>query len=123
MEKNIKTCLFCNKPIRGRTDKKFCDDYCRNNYNNRQNSDQNNLVRNINNALRKNRRLLAEALGENEMRKVRKTALLEKGYNSLYHTHIYQTQKHQTYFFCYEYGFLPLEEELWLLVKRKQAEG
>jgi hypothetical protein len=109
MEKNIKTCLFCNKPIRGRTDKKFCD--------------QNNLVRNINNALRKNRRLLAEALGENEMRKVRKTALLEKGYNSLYHTHIYQTQKHQTYFFCYEYGFLPLEEELWLLVKRKQAEG
>ena len=27
-----KLCLTCNKPVKGRTDKKFCDDYCRNNY-------------------------------------------------------------------------------------------
>lgn len=123
MENLVMNCLFCSKAIRGRTDKKFCDDYCRNNYNNRQNSDQNNYVRNINNALRKNRRILAEALGEEEMRKVKKTTLLERGYKLPYHTHIYQNQKLQQYYFCYEYGYLILEDDLWLIVKRKQAGG
>lgn len=28
------TCLNCDKTLKGRTDKKFCDDYCRNSYNN-----------------------------------------------------------------------------------------
>ena len=27
-------CLQCDKVIRGRIDKKFCDDWCRNNFNN-----------------------------------------------------------------------------------------
>ena len=31
-----KVCLACGKPLKGRIDKKFCDDYCRNNYNNQQ---------------------------------------------------------------------------------------
>jgi len=31
-----KTCLACGKILKGRVDKKFCDDYCRNNYNNLQ---------------------------------------------------------------------------------------
>ena len=30
-----KPCLSCSKPVKGRTDKKFCDDYCRNSYHNR----------------------------------------------------------------------------------------
>jgi hypothetical protein len=36
METEIKKCLACNKTLRGRADKKFCDDYCRSNYNNLQ---------------------------------------------------------------------------------------
>jgi hypothetical protein len=42
-------CLACDKPLKGRTDKKFCDDYCRNNYNNQLKAAKNNVVRNINN--------------------------------------------------------------------------
>ena len=52
------TCLNCEKTLKGRTDKKFCDDYCRNSYNNQLKASKNNLVRNINNALGKNRRIL-----------------------------------------------------------------
>jgi hypothetical protein len=33
-QKETKTCLFCEKPVKGRSDKKFCDDYCRAAYNN-----------------------------------------------------------------------------------------
>ena len=53
-----KNCLACDKPVKGRTDKKFCDDFCRNKYNNQLKAGCNNYVRNINNALGKNRRIL-----------------------------------------------------------------
>uniref|UniRef100_UPI00374D4ADE DUF2116 family Zn-ribbon domain-containing protein n=2 Tax=Ferruginibacter sp. TaxID=1940288 RepID=UPI00374D4ADE len=62
----FKKCLTCGKTIKGRTDKKFCDDYCRNGYNNQLKAGDNNYVRNINNALRKNRRILESLLPDNE---------------------------------------------------------
>jgi len=72
-----KPCMACGKPIKGRSDKKFCDDYCRNSYNNDLKSDSNNYVRNINNGLRKNRRILKESLpATEEMGKTTKDKLL-----------------------------------------------
>ena len=55
-----KQCPECGEKIIGRTDKKFCSDGCRNTYNNRMNKDQKNLMRNINNRLRKNWRILEQ---------------------------------------------------------------
>lgn len=123
MENQERHCLDCGKVLRGRMDKKFCDDACRNNYNNRQNSDQTNYVRNVNNTLRKNRRILAALLGiQNETLKVRKERLAEKGFQFNYHTHTYLTQKQQRYIFCYEYGYLQLEDADWLLIVKRKAE-
>ena len=51
-------CLECKDKLRGRKDQKFCSDYCRNAFNNRQNEDANKYVRRINGILRKNRRIL-----------------------------------------------------------------
>ena len=69
-------CTYCQKIIRGRTDKKFCDDYCRNGFNNQLKSTTNNLVRNTNHALGKNRRLLEGIIPEGEeMIKVKKTGI------------------------------------------------
>lgn len=123
MEQNERLCLSCGKTLKGRVDKKFCDDYCRNAYNNQQNSDRNNLVRNINNILRKNRRILEELLPETEQTvKVQRQKLFEKGFDFQYHTHLVQTQKGSVYHFCYEYGILPIEgTELVLIVKRKDS--
>lgn len=116
-----KTCLSCNKTLRGRSDKKFCDDYCRNNYNNLLKSETNNLVRNINNFLRKNRRILEDAFrGNEEMVKTTKEKLVQAGFQFKYFTHTYTNKKGAIYFYCYEYGYLPLEHDWFLLVKRKQ---
>jgi len=114
-------CLSCNKPVKGRTDKKFCDDYCRNNYNNLLKADSSNLVRNINNALGKNRRIMDSLLvsGE-EMAKTTKDKLLQKGFLFKYITHIYTNKKGNTYFFCYDLGYLPLENDWYLIVRRKE---
>jgi predicted nucleic acid-binding Zn ribbon protein len=117
-------CLSCNKPLKGRIDKKFCDDYCRNNYNNEQKSKSNfsPYVRNINNALLKNRKILESVLPENEeLAKTTQEKLLQKGFLFKYHTHTYKNKKEQTYFFCYDYGYLPLGEG-WILVVRRKDE-
>ena len=116
-----KLCLNCNKPVKGRTDKKFCDDYCRNNYNNQLKSNTINLVRNINNALGKNRRILENLFTEGEeMAKTNKSKLLQKGFQFKYITHTYTNKKGNVYFFCYDLGYLPLENDWYLLVKRKE---
>lgn len=116
-----KNCLACDKPLKGRSDKKFCDDYCRNNYNNQLKSITNNQVRNINNALSKNRRILEELIpsGE-EMTKTNKEKLLQKGFLFKYVTHLYTTKSGKTYYYCYDYGYLPLENDWYLIVRRKE---
>lgn len=115
--KHEKKCLQCHEPIVGRSDKKFCDDQCRNTFNNKINADSVNLVRNINNALRKNRRILKEICPDGK-KKVIKDTLLTKGFNFKYHTHTYQTKDKAIYQFCYDYGLLALDNDWFLIVKR-----
>ncbi|MCU0360780.1 MAG: hypothetical protein MUF75_08695 [Bacteroidia bacterium] len=116
MEKRL--CPECGETIAGRIDKKFCSDLCRNAFNNKVNSDSTNYIRNINNILRKNRRIL-ETLLQGEKTTLPKQKLIDKGFNFKYITNQSITKNNHTYFFCYEYGFLPLENELILIVKKK----
>ena len=116
MEK--RTCPECGDVIKGRIDKKFCSDMCRNAFNNKQNSDTNNFVRNINNSLRKNRRILEENL-QGEKTTLPKQKLIYKGFNFTFFTHQVTTKNNHIYTFCYEYGYLPIEKDLILIVKRK----
>jgi hypothetical protein len=120
-EKENRNCLFCNKPVKGRSDKKFCDDYCRAAYNNELKSAANNYIRNVNNALGKNRRILESLLPADEATaKASRDKLIEKGFQFKYHTHQYSAKNGNTYFYCYEYGYLPLENNWFLIVKRNE---
>ena len=116
MEK--RTCIECSESFNGRADKKFCSDMCRNAYNNKLNSDTNNYVRNINNILRKNRRIMEELLPD-ETAKVSQQKLMDKGFNFNYFTNITTTKTGKSYVFCYEFGYLPIEGNYYLLVKRR----
>lgn len=120
---DIKNCLSCGKQIKGRADKKFCDDYCRNNYNNQQKAKGNHstYVRNINNALLKNRKILASLKGEKEEHvKSNKEKLITLGFSFKYLTHSFTNKDGKTYYWCYDYGYLPLDHDWYLIVKRKE---
>lgn len=112
-----KDCLECGDKIVGRADKKFCSDYCRNAYNNNINKDSTNLVRNVNNCLRKNYRILLD-LNPTDKTKTSKSKLLAKGFNFEYFTNIYTTKTGTVYYFVYDQGYLPLEGDFYALVKR-----
>ena len=106
--KNIRAverkCLDCGETLRGRTDKKFCSDQCRNNYNNRLNRDSNNFVRNVHGLLRKNRRILSDLYSEGKVR-VHKDALFALGYNFSFFTHVIETSQGYKFHYCFEYGY------------------
>lgn len=92
---------------------------CRNAFNNKMNSDSNNYVRNINNALRKNRRILEDLL-PGEKIALPKHRLVDKGFNFRYYTTQIITKNNHLYNFCYEFGYMALENEMVLIVKRDQ---
>lgn len=116
----MKNCLSCGKPVKGRSDKKFCDDYCRNNYNNALKSGDAKIVRNINNILRKNRSILEMMIPAGETTvKANRQKLMGMNFNFTYFTHLYKNHKGNTYFFCYDFGYLPLENDWYLIVMRK----
>lgn len=113
-----KKCLECGTDIIGRIDKKFCSDGCRNSYHNKFNKDSKNLVRNINNRLRKNYRILDSfSLREGKARTTR-TRLIDKGFDFEYITNLYTTKKGTTYYFVYDLGYLPLDNDYYMIVKR-----
>jgi len=115
----IKQCLDCGKPINGRSDKKFCDDACRNNYNNKQHSDANTFVKKVNNALRKNRRVLETLIPKEGKITVSEKKLKDAGFNFDFHTGIYETKTGTTYRLCYEFGYMRIEDNRFILVKRE----
>lgn len=112
-----KLCPECNDKIIGRTDKKFCSDQCRNAYNNKINKDATNLIRNTNNKLRKNWRIL-ESLNPEQKTKTTKTKLVNKGFDFSLFTSIYTTKAGTIYYFIYNQGYLPLDNDFYALVKK-----
>lgn len=114
------TCLYCQKKLHGRADKKYCNDYCRTAANNKARSSVNNTVRNINNKLKRNRNILEQLLQGEQNKKCHKDQLTKEGFVFEYHTHTFLTQKGDTYFFCYEYGYLQTGD-IWFLVVRSKS--
>ena len=113
-------CLECREPVRGRSDKKFCCSQCRTTFYNRQNSDTNNFVRKINRILRRNRKILS-GFNPDGKATVAKSALRDKGFNFNYFTNIYETRKGNRYYFCYDQGYLEIDNsELLALVRRQE---
>ncbi|MBM3160493.1 MAG: hypothetical protein FJZ66_04080 [Bacteroidetes bacterium] len=111
-------CQECSHQLRGRKDQKFCCDACRNSFNNKKNEEANASVRRINAILRKNRRILAQMNPHGKIT-VDGISLAEEGFNFHYFTNTYRTQKGTQYFFCYDYGYLKIENDQYMLVLKQ----
>ena len=114
-----KECLECGDSFKGRIDKKFCSDLCRNSYNNKLKKASSDYYKVVNTTLRKNYKILESLLPE-ETAKASKSRLVQKGFDFGFYTNVYTTKKGTRYFFCYEYGYLPLENDYYFLVKKQE---
>ena len=115
-----KVCLECGDSFKGRVDKKFCSDLCRNSFNNKIKASPSDYYRTVNTTLRKNYKILEELIPE-ETAKASKSKLLQKGFNFSFYTNVYTTKKGTNYYYIYEYGYLPIDNDYLFLIKNKEA--
>lgn len=111
-------CLLCGTAITGRTDKKFCGDYCRNQYNYEQNRQNTNLIRKINGRLKRNYTIMADFNTHGKAR-IRKTDMIDRGFNFNYFTNEYVTRSGRKYRFVYSQGYL-VDDDEWVTLVMKQ---
>ncbi len=114
-----KTCLECGEPLIGRADKKFCNDQCRSTHYQKSQADVTPLVKSVNNILKKNRLILTK-LNPDGKAKVKKSTLEKEGFQFKYFTNTYTTRDNRVYYFVYDHGYLPLENEYFALVINKE---
>lgn len=110
-------CLECNETLVGRIDKKFCSDQCRNTFNNRSKRSVTNYMRRVDGILKKNRRIL-DGLVPQDKYTAHKDMLTKRGFNFEFFTNTYTTKTGKVYYFCYEMGYLPLDNNFYAVVRR-----
>ncbi len=111
---NQRRCLECDEQILGRTDKKYCSDYCRNTFNNRHNSVFHTNMRNVNRILRTNRRILMEFRDHGTLR-ISERKLLQRGYRMSYTTGRITKSNGQVQLFVYDQILEHLENDTYLI--------
>ncbi|WP_379090685.1 hypothetical protein [Pedobacter sp. UC225_65] len=106
-------CGHCDKELFGRSDKKYCNDTCRNKANSfrrkRIKWDEPKHVYQISRDLLRNRRIMADTHAwEGDPKFLTRGQMLDKGFNFDFYTNILETKKGR-YYYCYEYGYKELE--------------
>jgi hypothetical protein len=122
MAHNKRYCVECNEEIHGRRDKQFCSDHCRATHYNNLNADITGFIRRVNYVIRKNRSIL-NRLNPNGKARVHKMKLIDAGLNFDYYTNVYKTRSGKTYYFCYDQGYLELEDDYYALVLKGNYVG
>lgn len=111
-------CLLCHAAIKGRSDKKFCDDHCRATFHNRKEASTNAFIRKINSVLRRNRKLLYQIFSHNSQA-VKKSSLTNLGFDFNHFTHFKVLPDNKSYRFCYDFGYC--EEDEYVLIIKDQS--
>lgn len=112
MSVNTKHCLTCGHPLRGRVDKKFCDDHCRSIFNNKKYIHEKGFVKTVNHLLLQNRRILASCVTNTMgIEKVPKALLYRRGFHFDYFTHTATSKEGTTYYCCYDHAYHVVSEQ------------
>jgi predicted nucleic acid-binding Zn ribbon protein len=109
-------CIFCGKELKGRSDKKFCDDACRNNYGYQQNKHNNEVINKINKSLLYNRNVL-KSITRSGKKIVKKQTLVNSNFNFDVMTGLYKTHKKHEYKLLYDYAYRCINDEDVLVFK------
>jgi hypothetical protein len=104
-----KVCLDCEQPLRGRSDKKFCDDNCRTNFHNQIKQEEEKTLRQINSILKRNRSILVRLSAGNAV-VVNKKLLIEANFNFHFSTHSKNINK-KSWSVIYDFAYYQANEE------------
>lgn len=110
----MRFCPICGTQLKGRSDKKFCSDKCRNIHFNR-NKQKLDCINIINRTLKRNRKILEE-LNPGGTTLVHKSILTNKGFDFNYYTSTELSKSGGIQVYCYDYGYAVLENDFLALI-------
>ena len=102
-------CMECGEPLVGRSDKKFCSDYCRNTSNNRKNRAKREAMRVTNRILQQNYRILLTYY-QNGKTETRTDELEQNGFNFNFMTRV-QNDSGRQRAYCYDMAYSIVNQE------------
>ena len=107
----LKKCLACDKDLQGRSDKIFCDPYCKSSYHYQKSKEEAPRFYNkVDNQLKLNRKILKN-FNKSGKATVRSETIKKLGFNPNFFTHYWKNKKGDVYLFVYEFGFLKRKEQ------------
>lgn len=114
MEIQMKTeerkCKECGNKLKGRSDKKFCDDYCRNSYNYRSLKSEHSQINRIHSTLKRNRKILKLFL-EAGQREVQIELLKINGFKFNFVTQIQKAASNNPVYCCYDVSYAYIDDK------------
>jgi hypothetical protein len=114
------TCQNCQKPMTGRSDKKFCDSQCKAEYHNKNRNDGEVYILSTQRIIRHNRRILKMLCPQGKTT-VRKSVLDQMGFDYRHFSGLFKS-KQTLYYLVYDYAFAPIMDngkEKALIVQRQ----
>lgn len=111
----LRNCPECGDLIHGRSDKRYCSDICRNSFHNRNRIERHDTIREVNQILFRNRRILLDCMN-NRREVVPENYLTVRGYNFNFFTHKVDQQDGDA-MFCYDVGIVQQQDGQILLTK------
>ena len=102
-------CSICDTEIHGRIDKVFCSPNCKSASQYEKIRKEEKLFFHVDTKLKVNRKLLKK-YNLNGKTVLRREVLHKEGFDPNFFTHFRKTAKGDVYFYCYDFGFLKIEE-------------
>lgn len=115
---STKKCPVCTDSFVGRSDKKYCSDYCRNVFNNQLHSESGKEMRKTNRILRKNREILDKYLMMGTS-KVSLFSIISEGFQLTYFTNLHKGMKGDEVYFCYDLGYHLAPNQIIEIISKK----
>lgn len=106
----MKTCPTCGDIIKGRKDKIYCSANCKSAAQYESRLVKEKFFLDVDKQLKTNRKILKRH-NQAGFSTLRREKLMEEGFNPRFFTHYWKNQKGQVYLFCYDFGFLEIEQQ------------
>jgi hypothetical protein len=100
----MERCRECGAELRGRSDKQFCSDMCRNAYHNKKKEKLDTIVLDINHILLGNYKIIKTLILKGENR-ITIDAAIKMGFNFTYFTSVEMSVDREPHFLCYDIGY------------------
>lgn len=98
-------CQHCGTEFKGRSNKKFCSNACKNNYHNEAYRESNQVVLNLDKKLHKNRSVLKDMFQVYRSSPISLDILKARGFDENFHTHTFNAPSGDRYVMVYEVGY------------------